>query len=159
RTLEELAVLAAIRGDAGEAACYTRATALVREWRVGSDADLDSAFDNPALRVHETDRDVIARLRQMSHAGSWVFVESAIADLPADLRWLFESAAVTIDELARLHEALGVVTASDLAGAIERQAVRGVLDAEREYRIAAALFDLRAAIPRVPLGRASGMVD
>ena len=159
RTLEELAALAAIRGDAAEAACYMRATALVREWHIGSDADLDVLFDQPSFPGHDSDRDVIARLRQMYDAGAWVFVESAIADLPADLRWLFESGAVTIEELARLHKALGVVTASDLADAVERQAVRGVLDVEREYRIAAALFDLRAAIPRVPLGRAVAMVD
>ena len=45
----------------------------------------------------------------MCEAGGWVLVESAIADLPADLRWLFESGVVTIEQLAELHRALGIV--------------------------------------------------
>ena len=97
----------------------------------------------------------------MYDAGAWVLMESAIADLPADLRWLFESGAVTIEQLGALHHTLGATTAADLAGAAERQAIRTVpgLDANAEYAIAAALFDLRAAIPRIPLGRAVAMVE
>jgi len=97
----------------------------------------------------------------MYEAGAWVLMESAIADLPADLRWLFESGAVTLEQLGALHRTLGVTTAADLAGAAERQAIRTVpgLDANAEYAIAAALFDLRAAIPRIPLGRAVTMVE
>jgi DNA polymerase (family 10) len=97
----------------------------------------------------------------MYDTGAWVLMESAIADLPADLRWLFESGAVTIEQLGALHRTLGVTTAADLAGAAERQAIRDVpgLDAETEYAIAAALFDLRAAIPRIPLGRAITMIE
>jgi len=97
----------------------------------------------------------------MYDAGAWVLMESAIADLPADLRWLFESGAVTLEQLGALHRTLGVTTAADLAGAAERQAIRTVsgLDAHAEYAIAAALFDLRAAIPRIPLGRAVAMVE
>ena len=37
----------------------------------------------------------------MFEAGAWVLLESALADLPADLRWLFESGAVTLEQLAR----------------------------------------------------------
>lgn len=158
RTLAELAALATIRGDAAEAACYARASELVRERGIDSDSDLGHLLSRPTSS-DASDREVFERLQQMYDAGAWVFVESAIADLPADLRWLFESGAVTLENLALLHRALGVTTASDLAAAVERQAVRAVLDVESEYEIAAALFELRAAIPRVPLGRAVAMAD
>ena len=39
----------------------------------------------------------------MYEAGGWVLLESAIADLPADLRWLFESGAVTLEQLAAIY--------------------------------------------------------
>jgi DNA polymerase (family 10) len=92
----------------------------------------------------------------MYEAGGWVLLESALADLPADLRWLFESGAVTIEQLAALHGALGATTAADLRDAIRREAIRNVpgLDVAVESAIAAALPTLRAPIPRVPLGRA-----
>jgi DNA polymerase (family 10) len=97
----------------------------------------------------------------MFDAGAWVLRESAIADLPSDLRWLFESGAVTVDELAALHAQLGVTTAADLAAAIESESVRRLpgFDAENEYEIAAALLDLRAAVPRIPLGRATSIAE
>lgn len=97
----------------------------------------------------------------MFDAGAWVLLESAVADLPADLRWLFESGAVTIEQLAALHRTLGIVTATDLADASERQIARTVpgLDSETERRIGAALPDLRASTPRIPLGRATAMVE
>ena len=92
----------------------------------------------------------------MYEAGGWVLLESAIADLPVDLRWLFESGAVTIEQLAALHGALGVTTAADLRAVVRREAVRKVpgLDVAVESAIAAALPTLRASVPRVPLGRA-----
>jgi DNA polymerase (family X) len=97
----------------------------------------------------------------MYDAGGWVLLESAIADLPADLRWLFESGAVTIEQLAALHGALGATSAADLRAAVKRAAVRHVagLDIEVESAIAAALPTLRASIPRIPLGRAMTIAD
>jgi len=97
----------------------------------------------------------------MFDAGAWVLRESAIADLPSDLRWLFESDAVTVEQLAALHAALGVTTAADLAAAVESEAVRRVagLNAAIEYQIGAALLDLRTAVPRIPLGRATAIVE
>jgi DNA polymerase/3'-5' exonuclease PolX len=85
-----------------------------------------------------------------------VLLESAIADLPVDLRWLFESGAVTIEQLAALHQALGATTAVDLRAVVRREAVRNVpgLDVAVESAIAAALPTLRASVPLVPLGRA-----
>jgi DNA polymerase (family 10) len=96
----------------------------------------------------------------MHDAGGWVLLESAVADLPADLRWLFESGAVTIEQLAHLHRALAVTSAADLAAAIDAGAIQTVpgLDAHTETAIADALPHLRAAVPRVPLGRAMSIV-
>src|SRR5580704_12170862 len=147
-----------MRGDRNEAALWARAIELVRAHNIESEDDAGPLFENPQV---DSDLEVRKRLRQMYEAGGWVLMESAIADLPADLRWLFESGAVTIEQIAALHDALGVSTAADLAGAVERQAIRAVpgLDARAEYAIAAALFDLRAAIPRIPLGRAMTMVE
>lgn len=87
-------------------------------------------------------------------------MESAIADLPADLRWLFESGAVTVEQLAVLHQALGVTSASDLAAAVAEHAVRDVegLNELIEAAIAGALPDLRRAVPRITLGRAVTLI-
>lgn len=124
---------------------------------IDADGDLEALVHDAA----PDDPEVIRRLRQMYEAGAWVLVESALADLPADLRWLFESGAVTIAQLHALHTTLGAASASDLAAAVDRQQIRGVpgLDATVEYAVAAALFDLRAAVPRVPLGRATALAE
>jgi DNA polymerase (family 10) len=97
----------------------------------------------------------------MYDAGGWVLLESAIADLPTDLRWLFESGAVTIEQLAALHQALGVISCADLLVEVQRQEIRRVagLDETVESAIARALPTLRAAIARIPLGRAMAIVD
>ena len=100
-------------------------------------------------------------LRHMYEAGAWVLFESAIADIPADLRWLYESGAVSLEQLALLHVQRGVTALADLAAAIDMQAIRSVdgLDETVEHAVAAVLASLRAAIPRIPLGRAVGLVD
>ena len=77
----------------------------------------------------------------MYEAGAWVLVESAIADLPADLRWLFESGAVTIEQLAAIYQQLGATCAADLGAAVARRAIRSIpgLDDGDEAAVAAAL--------------------
>jgi DNA polymerase (family 10) len=97
----------------------------------------------------------------MYEAGGWVLVESAIADLPADLRWLFESGAVTIEQLAAIHRVLGVTSAADLWGLVNEHQLRKMpdLDSGVEARVAAALPSLRARIPRIPLGRAVAVAE
>jgi DNA polymerase (family 10) len=102
---------------------------------------------------------VVKRLRQMYEAGGWVLVESTLADLPADLRWLLESGAVTIDQLASAHHALGITSAADIAAAIQEHTLRHVpgLGVEAEAAIAQALPALRAHVRRVPLGRATAV--
>jgi DNA polymerase (family 10) len=97
----------------------------------------------------------------MYEAGAWVFVESAVADLPADLRWLYESGAVTLEQLALLHEQLATTSIADLSAAIDEEAIRVVdgLGDTTQAAIAAALPNLRLAVLRIPLGRAFGLVD
>jgi DNA polymerase (family 10) len=97
----------------------------------------------------------------MYEAGGWVLVESAIADLPADLRWLYESGAVTIEQLAEMHRAAGIISAGDIADAVAEGRLRGLpgFSPEIEATVAAALPTLRAPIPRIPLGRAVSVAE
>ena len=147
-----------MRGDAAEATLWSRALALVRANHIESDADTGPLFDHPPA---DCDPEILKRLRQMYEAGGWVLVESAIADLPADLRWLFESGAVTIEQLATLHRLLGATSVADLADAVHERKLRALpgLDAGVEAAVETALPTLRARIPRVPLGRAASLVD
>src|SRR5580704_16056275 len=140
-----------MRGDRNEAALWARAIELVRAHNIESEDDAGPLFENPQV---DSDLEVRKRLRQMYEAGGWVLVESAIADLPADLRWLFESGAVTIEQLAAIHRALGVTSAADLWAAVGERALSSLpgLNAEVEAAIAKALPSLRASIPRIPLG-------
>ena len=147
-----------MRGDAAEARLWVRALDLVRANNIESDIDAGPLFDSPAP---DSDPEILKRLRQMYEAGGWVLVESAIADLPADLRWLFESGAVTIEQLSAVHRALGVTSAADLADAVREQKLRVLpgIDADVEAAVAAALPSLRARIPRIPLGRALSVAE
>jgi DNA polymerase (family 10) len=147
-----------MRGDAAEEALLASAAALVERHGIDADAELGPLFESP---VPDADSAVIKRLRQMFEAGGWVLLESAIADLPADLRWLFESGAVTLEQLTAIHLALGVTSVADLAAAVgERSlgAVEGV-GPQVEAAVAAALPLLRVSIPRIPLGRATAVVE
>src|SRR5438105_4746336 len=96
-----------IRGDDAEQAHYARAAELVRSRQIATDSDLGALLEQPPP---DTDHDLLTRLRHMYDAGAWVLVESALSDLPADLRWLYESGAVTIEQLAALHRKLGATT-------------------------------------------------
>jgi DNA polymerase (family 10) len=130
---------------------------VVRERRIESDADLGALIEQST----DIDAEVLQPLRLMFEAGAWVFVESAVADLPADLRWLYESGAVTLEQLALLHDRLGATAVADLSAAIDDGTLRSVrgLDDTVEPAVAAALHDLRHAVPRIPLGRAFGLAD
>jgi DNA polymerase (family X) len=142
-----------IRGDLAEESVFLRAAVLVRSRQIESDADAGSFLDNPPSDI---DPDVLKKLHQTYEAGGWVLVESALADLPSDLRWLFESGAVSIEQLDAIHRTLGLTSAADLASAIGEQKIRAIpgLDAAVETAVANALPTLRARIPRAPLGRA-----
>ena len=94
----------------------------------------------------------------MYEAGGWVLVESALADLPGDLRWLYESGAVTHRAARRdpprarrprprPTSRAAVARAADPRAPRPRRRSRGRDRARRCRRCA-------RAIPRVPLGRA-----
>ena len=157
-TLERLSAIAGIRGNAQAASVFARAAALVRTHGIASDRELEPLLQDPP---QEGDVEVLRQLRHMHQAGAWILVESAMADLPSDLRRIVESGALTIDQLAALHRALGVTTAVDLAAEVRRQGIRRVpgLDEAAELRVARALPTLRAALTPVPLGRAAALAE
>jgi len=137
---------------------FTRAAELVDAHHIGSDADLAPLFEQPPP---DADPDVLKRLRQMYEAGGWVLLESTLADVPADLRWLFESGAITLEQLAAVHRALGVTSAADIAAAIREQTFRRVagIGEPVEAAVATALSGIRASIPRITLGRATAIAE
>jgi DNA polymerase (family 10) len=147
-----------MRGDPADEKVFRDAAATVRTLHIESDVDAGPLFDAPPPGI---DPEVLKRLRQIYEAGGWVLVESALADLPFDLRWLYESGAVTIEQLATIHHALGSTSACDLAAAVREQQIRALpgFDADLEAAVAAAVPTLRALRPRVPLGRASAIAD
>ena len=149
--------MAAIRGD-DAAARTAEALALVQERRIAAESDLGTLLQTPPAQL---DPEVFRQLRFIFEAGGWVLLESALADLPADLRWLFESGAVTLAQLVELHRTLGITSAADLAGELRRDAVRRVpgFDPGVEAAVAHALKSLRRPIPRIPLGRAKALAD
>ena len=150
--------MAAIRGDDAAARTFAEALALVQERRIAAEADLGTLLQTPPAQI---DGEVFRQLRFIFEAGGWVLLESALADLPADLRWLFESGAVTLAQLVELHRTLGITSAADLAGELRRDAIRRVpgFDPGVEAAVAHALKSLRGPIPRIPLGRAKALAD
>ncbi len=136
-----------------------KGAALVRARGIQSDLDLGPLLDPAA--TFDGDPALRQRLQHMYDAGAWVLMESALADLPADLRWLYESGAVTLPQLAEIHRATGATSASDLGAALEDGTLGKIagIDDAAEKAIGAALPTLRAAIPRVPLGRAIMIAD
>jgi len=137
-------------------ALFADALALVRERKIPSEADLGALLSAPPDTVNP---EVLKQLGFMYDAGGWVLLESALADLPADLRWLFESGAITIEQLATLHSTLGVTALADVLLEIQRETIRKLpgFDALVEGAIVRALPTIRQTIPRIPLGRAYGI--
>ncbi len=158
RTLEQLRLLASIRGDADEQALLTRAADLARERGVTTESDLEPLFQHA---YRDEDAPALRRLRQIYEAGGWVLVESTLADVPFDLRWLYETGALTLDQLAAVHARLGVTSIADLADVLERHALPSIPGFEDgvEARVAAALPRVRASLPRIPLGRAVAVAE
>jgi len=156
--LHQLAALAFIRGDVDEESLLKRAADFIRSLRIESDADLEPLFDKPPAG---SDPAVLRRLRQMFEAGGWVLLESTLADIPSDLRWLIESGAITIEQMAAVHRALDVTSGADIAAAIDEKMLRRVagFGEPLEAAVAAALPDVRAAVPRLPLGRAMAIAE
>jgi DNA polymerase (family 10) len=156
--LDQLAALATIRGDTAEAIVFTDAAALVTAHAILTDNDLGTLLEDPPAGATDAAMRV---LRQIHESAGWVVLESALADLPGDLRRLFESGAVTIEQLAALHHELDVTAAGDIALGVASGALRNVpnIGPEIEAAIAAALPLMRDARSRIPLGRALGLVE
>ncbi|MEP7310101.1 MAG: PHP domain-containing protein [Acidobacteriota bacterium] len=150
--------MARIRGDLAEGRLLAHAQDLVHALQIESDGNLGPLFLNPPP---DTDPELLRRMRQLYDAGAWVLVESAIADLPADLRWLYEAGTLTLEQLTILYERLDVASLADLIDAVHTHAVPSIpgLDEAVERAIEAALPTLRRAIPRIPLGRAVTLVE
>ena len=123
-----------------------------------AEGDLGPLFE---MAASDSDADALVRLRQIYETCGWVLVESVLADIPSDLRWLYESGAVTLPQLAELQRSLGVASAADLAAAADEHAIRDVpsLGESVETAIADGLPQLRKRVPRIPLGRAMAMVE
>jgi DNA polymerase (family 10) len=147
-----------IRGDAAEEALLARAREIVSERRIQFEADLEALFVEPRP---SGDAESLKRLRQMFEVGGWVLVESTLADLPADLRWLYESGAVTLAQLGVLNREVGATSLADLRAAVREQRLRDIagLDERTEAAVMTALSTLRAMVPRIPLGRAVALAD
>jgi DNA polymerase (family 10) len=152
-TLAQLASLATIRGDVVEAELWSHVLDLVRAHQIESEMDAAPLLQDPPPGINP---ELLERLRRAYEAGGWVLVESGVADLPADLRWLFESGAVTLDQLATVHRELDVTSVADIVDAVREQKLRALhgLDEVVEHAVAASLSNLRARTPRIPLGRA-----
>jgi len=119
--------------------------AMVRARGITSDVDLGPLVDPSA--PFDGERQLYQRFQHMYEAGAWVLLESAIADLPADLRWLLESGAVTLEQLAAIYRKLGATSAAELGAAIAHGTIRSIpgLNAAVEAAVAAALPARRAA--------------
>ena len=147
-----------IRGENREQSICTRAAAFVRSRGIRSEGELGQLLDEPAADI---DSDSLVRLRQVHESGGWVLVESGVADLPSDLRWLYESGAVTLEQLATLHASLDVTSIADVAAALDDGVLRAQpgFDSSVERAIADALPTLRGSVPRIPLGRATAIAE
>ncbi len=151
-------MLARIRGDTGEEQRLSRAAGLVRARAIESEYDLAPLVENPP---EDADPEALRPLQQLLEAGTRVIFESAVSDLPDDLRSLYETGVVTIEQLASLNDRLGVTSVADLADVVGRQLVKGLpgLDEPTERNLADALGRLRQSTRRIPLGRAVGLAE
>jgi DNA polymerase (family 10) len=96
----------------------------------------------------------------MYEAGGWVLRESALADLPSDLRWLYESGVVSIDQLATIasHGLTSTADLDDAAAHHDLQQLPG-LTSEVEHAIVQTLPTLSTALRPISLGRAVAVAD
>jgi DNA polymerase (family X) len=172
RTIHDLSALARIRGDAHEQRVWSRAAELVSAYGIATDALLGPLVDRPATRPiadlpaaatseSKLDEAALRSLRHLYQTSAWVMLESAIVDLPADLRWLFESGALSIQQLARLHDASGITATADLADLIRRDVLRDFqeIDEVAHRAIVQALPGIRHSMHRIPLGRATEVAE
>lgn len=155
-TFEHLALIADARGDAARSEQLRFAAALARQWGLTQDADISR------LLASEPDLDPALRALFESLAASqgWVLVESAVAELPTDLRWLLDSGAVTLKEIGALASRLDVLSMADIAAAVTRGRLdRAGLSSAHGEAIVEALRAHRRLPATIPIGRALMIAD
>lgn len=159
-TLRGLSLIAHMRGDEAELRVLSKAAALADHHKVRTDKELGPLVERTAPDG-STEDEGLTRLRHLFDAGGWVLLESVIADLPADLRWLFEAEAVTLDQLATLHALTGATAVADFADLVRQSGLRSLpgFTAETEAAVAQVLPRLRLARRRIPLGRATAVAE
>jgi DNA polymerase (family 10) len=151
-------MLAAIRGDAREVSCLAAMSALIRTAHLETNADLARFVSSPPSSLPD---DLLRQLTELHQTGAWVHFEKAVVDLPADLRWLFESGAVTLRQLSVMHQALGATSLFDFFTAVRRGDIGRLpeMDAAVSDAIADALPTLRTHTPRIPIGQALAVAE
>ena len=147
-----------IRGDAGDAERLSGALEVVRSQDLRTDAQLASFLQQPPPNV---DPAALHALQAVAATGGWVLTELGVSELPTDLRWLYESGAVTLPQLAALYDKLDIVSAADIIDEARRGRIAKVtgVDAAVEQAIAAALPRLRSNVRPIPLGRAVALAE
>src|SRR5262249_36486933 len=121
------------------------------------DRDLAHLIDEPPP---DLSADVLGLLESLrDSAGRASVVQTFTSRIPTDLRRAIETNALNLDQLAVLHEALGIASAADLAIALERDTIRSLdgFDAAAAAALSSALSTLRAQRPRITLGRAAAI--
>jgi DNA polymerase (family 10) len=147
-----------MRGDEHEQQLFASAAEQVRAHRLGSERSL-AAF---LASQHGTiDPEVLTRLQRIAEQGAWVALESAIADLPADLRLLLDSESITLEQLATIYAQTRATSAAELADAFADGTLGSVpgVGGSVVDAVAAALPRLRGALSRIPLGRATAVAE
>jgi DNA polymerase (family 10) len=134
----------------------SRAAELTSARRIATESDLAGLIAS----LSEDDR-LQPRLRRICEDGVSTLLDSGLADLPPDLRRLYESGAVTLEELASIHARLQLSSSAEIADALERGLVGPAcgVAAGTATRIAGVLPTLRAPDLRLPLGRAVAIAE
>lgn len=159
-TLRGLTLIAHMRGDEDELRALSKAAAIADRHRVRTDKELGPLVEG-IMDAEAIDDEGLKRLRHLFDAGGWVLLESVIADLPADLRWLFEAEAVTLDQLATIHSVTGATSVADFADLVRRGQLRSLpgFTLDTEASVAQVLPHLRQTRRRIPLGRATAIAE
>ena len=144
-SLSMLAAIAAIRGRLSEAAELSRAAARFASGQ-GDGGETDTAAVREAL----------TRIRD---AGADPAIDEALADLPQDLRRLTDDARLPLPDIAILHRATGATSLGELMDRLEHAPTADSIDPALLERARPAVVRAHSTRPRVPLGRAWGLLD
>ncbi|MGH7465365.1 MAG: PHP domain-containing protein, partial [Longimicrobiales bacterium] len=156
--LGQLADLADIRGSSIEAAAWRRLAADIERGGPGEAAHLRQlAHRNQLAGYSNIPSGQQRKLRDLLLADAAAVIRAEWTELPWLIRRLLEFGIVDIAGAASLAR-LGVITITDLEGGLQDGRIAGHLSAHQgRLRIAAQALSFER--PRVPLGRASDLVD